>query len=250
MIPAASGRAATAASWAARATVVFTPTPHRRSDPRPPTAPSTVSGATVVARPRPITSTTGSTRAHVGRPGVDAGHQQGPTATSSGPDGHLQAGTDAGGEGARPGRQGQHEDRDREARRPRLDRRVPEHVLQLHHQQEEHPAEGGVHGGRHEVGGPELGGGEDRRAAASDGRCAARPPRRRRSSPTPPRSSPTRSPPPQPSSPAAMSPQLRPPSARAIRAPPGRRRAGRRRDRATRARAGPRPPRRTPRGAG
>ncbi len=63
MIPAASGRAATAASCAARATVVFTPdaTPAKRSG----TAPSAVavSGATVVTRPNPNTRTAGSTSA-------------------------------------------------------------------------------------------------------------------------------------------------------------------------------------------
>ncbi len=83
-----------------------------------------------------------------------------PSATISGPTDICRRGPMRSASGRRAGRAGQHDQRDRQRGGARLERRVAQHLLQLHDQQEEHPAERAVDDDRHQVGGPELRRGE------------------------------------------------------------------------------------------
>ena len=125
VIPARKGSTATASRPAVRATTLLTAdaTP-ACSDGAAPMAVE-VSGATVMARPAPNTTMAGQHVDEVAAAGRRIRDSMAsPTATTIGPDAHLQPGPDPRRQPTGPGREQQHDDGHRQQRQPRLERRV------------------------------------------------------------------------------------------------------------------------------
>ena len=100
-------------------------------------------------------------RRRVARPRLDQGEQGEPAAGDDRSERHGQPRADALRQPAGPGREGQHDERDRQQRRAGFERRVAQHLLELDRQQKERAAEGAVDREGHHVGARELPGAED-----------------------------------------------------------------------------------------
>ena len=158
--PARSGRTATARRPAARATTLLTAeaTPECSAGAAPMAV--DVSGATVTARPKGEEEhgreDLGPIAAGVG----GAGEEDETGTDDEGPHRHLEAGSDPRRQRAGPGREGEHDDGQREQRQAGLERAVALHDLQLDGEQEQRTAEGAVDDEGDGVGPAELPGAE------------------------------------------------------------------------------------------